>query len=116
MNKSRFASQMRLGSFRSPNSMASLGNASTHRGNTPVLKPVSTECTFLCKLLLLVPVNHIIRAGIPYGGNTHYMGNTYEDIGNKAGEMYQRIEVKVRESEKQEGIGKTRGLKIVIIF
>jgi len=44
------------------------------------------------------------------------MGNTYEDIGNKAGEMYQRIEVKVRESEKQEGIGKTRGLKIVIIF
>jgi len=30
--------------------------------------------------------------------------------------MYQRIEVKVREVEKQAGRGKTRGLKIVIIF
>lgn len=29
-------------------------------------------------------------------------GDTYEDIGNKAGEMYQRIEVKVREEEKEE--------------
>lgn len=87
-----------------------------HTGEFPRSQAGEHKVYTSAEVLLLVPVNHIIRAGIPYGVNIYCRGNTHEDIGNKAGEVYQRIYLQVKEAEKQKGIGKTRGLKIVIIF